>query len=230
MKKIFLPLLFCFVLAFDAAAQDLRIGFQASPTVSWLTSDARTVSGNGSSFPGLKLGLVGQSGLASNENYAFTWGLGFAFNHGGSLIFDDGGRFWTQSEVGETTFGNNATLDYSLQYVEVPLGLKLSTPTTGFFTFAIEPQLSLGARIKAQGDIDADGISVIEDINIKEEVNPFFASLGIGVTTDYEIATNTILNAGIIYQNILSDITKEEADMDTKTKMHVIAFRLAIIL
>ena len=229
MKKVFFTLVFAFGLLTMQAQSDLRIGFQASPTISWLTTSEADINNNGSNFPGLKLGIIGESYF--RENYAWTFGLGFAFNQGGTLIFDDGGRYWPESELdGIDTLGNLANLKYSLQYLEIPIGLKLRTTQSGYFNFAIEPQAALGFRLKAQGEAGAQGIETIEKIDIKEEVNPLYLSLGIGLTADYEVSANTILNFGIIYQNVLNDITKDVAADNSKGKMHVLTFRVGVIL
>jgi hypothetical protein len=79
MKKIVAITAF-FALAMSAAfAQDndLRLGFQVSPTFSWMTTDDDEIGNNGTNL-GLKLGARGE--IFFRDNYAFTIGLGFGFN------------------------------------------------------------------------------------------------------------------------------------------------------
>ena len=233
MKKVFITLFTVALLGTVGFSQtyagDLRIGFQASPTVSWLTNSESDINGNGTNFPGLKLGLIGERFF--QDNYAFTFGVGFAFNHGGELIFDQGGNYWPNSDLnGIDNFNEETRLKYNLQFVEVPFGLKLMTSQTGFLNFAIEPQAAFGFRINARGDAESQRVERIEKIDIQEEVNPLYASLGIGATVDYEVAANTLLNFGVIYQNVLTDMTKDVDADGSKAKMHVLTLRIAIIL
>ena len=233
MKKVFTTLFTVALLGTvgfsQTVAGDLRIGFQASPTVSWLTTSEADVNGNGTNFPGLKLGLIGERFF--QDNYALTFGIGFAFNQGGELLFEQGGNYWPNSDRdGVDNFNEETRLKYNLQYVEVPLGLKLQTSQLGFLNFAIEPQAALGFRINARGDASSQRVERIEKIDISEEVNPLYAALGIGLTADYEVAANTLLNVGLIYQNVLNDITKDTDADPTKAKMHVLTLRLAVIL
>ena len=83
MKKIAAAIFFfIFFNSIIFAQQSFRFGIQASPTITWMSSADKKINGNGTNV-GLKLGVVGESYFA--ENYAFTFGIGFAFNQGGTL-------------------------------------------------------------------------------------------------------------------------------------------------
>ena len=63
--------------------------------------DDNTINNNGTNL-GLKLQVMAENYF--QENYAITLGFGFAFNHGGTLQYDNGGALWrnTLGEEAET--------------------------------------------------------------------------------------------------------------------------------
>ena len=84
-----------------------------------MSADVNKINPSGTLI-GLKLGML-------SEWY-------FSFNTGGTLLFEEAGRFWTQSDVPENAYNNTdvgnafapqTKLKYSLQYVEIPIGLKM---------------------------------------------------------------------------------------------------------
>ena len=98
MKKIVAIAAFFALLSRVAVAQetDLRLGFQVSPTFSWMTTDDDQVNNNGTNL-GLKLGARGE--VFFRENYAFIIGLGFSFNSGGQLRHDQFSDAWQRSKI-----------------------------------------------------------------------------------------------------------------------------------
>ena len=97
MKKIVAVIAFLVLSMSSVFSQnELRFGFQLSPTFSWMSTDDNTVNKNGTSL-GLKLGLISE--YYFRENYAFITGIGFAFNQGGTLLHENGGEIWTRSEL-----------------------------------------------------------------------------------------------------------------------------------
>lgn len=209
MKKIAIIALFLAFISTNIFAQgDLRFGVQASPSFSWLDSDDKFVNSNGTNL-GLRLGIFGE--YYFQENYAFTTGIGFAFGQGGSLLYDFEGQYWTETEDLPTaidTIPAGASLKHRIQYVEIPIGLKLRTREFGHIRGFAEPLLVLGFKSKAFGDMSATGIEE-EDLNISKEVNPLAISWGIGFGGEYSVSTATAIIAGIYYQRIFTDVTDD---------------------
>ncbi|MCC7466911.1 MAG: outer membrane beta-barrel protein, partial [Saprospiraceae bacterium] len=160
MKKLALLFLFgAFLLGKTVAQERIRFGFQTSPTWSWLRADERKLEGVSSNW-GVKLGALGEYYFA--DNYALTTGLGFAFNHGGTL--QNGYSNWVAwnddktdlSEIPSDTFGLNTKLHYRLTYVEIPFSLKMrggSGEDSRLRFYAELPIFTLGFMTKAVGDI-----------------------------------------------------------------------------
>ncbi len=213
MKKIVAIALF-FSLWLNAGwAQDgFRFGFQASPSFTWLNTNDNQINGNGTNL-GLKLGVTGENYF--QDQYALTFGLGFAFNAGGTLKHTQGGDFWGGSELNNVDeyhrLPNDVNLKYSLQYIEIPVGFKMRTQEFGYLRFFAElPIFTLGILTQAKGDIERPDQEAVEDLDIKKDVNFITLSWGLGGGVEYSIGENTSLVAGISFQNSFIDITKDK--------------------
>lgn len=215
MKKTALLLLFFTFLLHESQAQkSFRFGFQTSPSWSWLRTNDRKIEGTSSNW-GVKLGALGEFYFA--DNYAITTGLGFGFNQGGSL--QNGYSRWKPwdpqntdlSEIASDTFLVNAKLHYRVNYVEIPIGLKMrggSNEDSRIKFYAELPVFTLGFVTKATGDIRGTNTQDINDIDIREEVKGLSLSWGLGGGIEYEIATNATIVAGLAYQKQFTDVTR----------------------
>ena len=171
MKKIVAIAAFFMLFAHLSQAQqtDLRLGFQVSPTVSFMSTDDNKVNGNGANL-GLKLALAGE--VFFRENYAFTIGLGFSFNSGGTLRHDVGGPIWADGDTElpggvSSPFPPGTDVKYGIQYVEIPFGLKFRTNEIGYLRYYAEvPTFTLGFRSQARGDLEFDNLNE-DNIDIK---------------------------------------------------------------
>ncbi|MBR9919886.1 MAG: PorT family protein [Bacteroidetes bacterium] len=217
MQRLIAIVVFLFLLSHDISAQGMRFGFQASPTFFWLDTDDKLVNQSGTNL-GLKLGVKGESFFA--EKYAFTYGIGFAFNSGGTLLHDNGGRFWTKSDLTNESYRelpDGVKLKYDIRYVEMPFSFKMLTNEIfrDFRFFFEAPVITLGVRTQARGDISSAGEKNVEEENIKEDVNLFNLSWGLGAGAEYNIRGNsagdTNLMFGIFYDQGFTDVTDNDA-------------------
>lgn len=214
MKKI--ALAFGFLLALQGlgfAQSEFRFGVQASPTMSWLRTDDKLIEGAGTNL-GLKFGVLGEYYFASN--YAFFGGLGFGFNHGGTL--QNGytrSVSWPNTDLSNPlldTLPKDAKLHYRLTYVEIPFGLRFrggSNEDSRIKFYAEAPVFSLGFLTKALGDIRGTAIDQTEDENIRDDVNGLSLSWGAGAGIEYEIASNATIVTGLFFQQQFTDMTND---------------------
>lgn len=240
MKKIVAIIAFfvaCQTISF--AQNDIRFGFQLSPVFSWMTSSDNRINPSGTNL-GLKLGMMGE--FYFRENYAFTGGLGFAFNHGGTLQYDFGGAYWTRSDLGSTldTLPAGVNLKYNIQYVEIPLGLKLRTREFGYIRYFVHPEVTIGLKSQARGTIQGRGIGDdAEKINIRKEVNGLNLSWGLGAGIEYSLSESTALVGGIGFQLGFTDATDDNGvvfddrrgnrEEDSKGNVNAITIRLGVM-
>lgn len=196
------------VSAQSAATSNLRFGFQASfLSFSWLSTDETTAASAGSALWGMKLGVLGEKSFA--DNYSFTFGLGFQFNTGGRILFEDSSRIWTNSTyaANTATLAPKARAKYNLQFLEIPLGLKMRTAEFGRIRYFAEPNLAIAIRTQARGTIETN--MTYEKINISEAAAAAMLSWGIGAGAEYSISGNTALVVGIYYSRGFTDVTKD---------------------
>lgn len=212
MKKIVAFTAFLMFLLTAAQAQNVRFGFQLSPAFSWMTTNTNNVNSSGTNL-GLKLGMIGE--FYFQENYAVTSGIGFFFNTGGTLLHERPGNFWVNSELPEScrsaTQGSSAMpkLKYNLQYVEIPLGLKMRTREFGYLRYFLEPHLGMGFRTQATGDITSEG-EQCQDINIRSDVNLLNLFWGINGGIEYSVSESTSLVGGAGLQFGFLDASKDD--------------------
>jgi len=222
MKKIAVAIYFLIFLNTTISAQQkFRFGLQISPTLTWMTSTDNGINDNGKNV-GLKLGVLGESYFA--ENYSFVFGLNFAFNQGGTLKYDVGGNLWPKSQLSDDRYQaedkgaipDGANLKYSLQYVEIPFGLRLRTQEFGYFRYFAEiPVFTVGFNTQAEGAITGTDMDT-ENENISDDINTFAFSWGLGGGVEYSIGTQTSLVAGIFYQSYITDVTKDDGWLYTE--------------
>ncbi|MEY3050572.1 MAG: hypothetical protein RLY31_357 [Bacteroidota bacterium] len=223
MKKIVVAFLFFLGCAVIVVAQeaDLRMGFQVSPTFSFMGTDNGDISGEGVNL-GLKMGVRGE--VYFRENYAFLVGLGFAFNSGGTLRYDRSVPGWpwrSQLPSGVLpSMPSGTDLKYSVQYVEIPVGIKLRTKEIGYLRYFVElPVITPAFRSQARGTIEYSGLRE-ERIDIKEDVRALALSWGFGGGLEYSVGGNTALVAGLGFQRLFTDVSKDYTD-DLSSKDHL---------
>lgn len=226
-KPIRLP---AFVLAFlllpaVAFAQlpgDLQFGIQLSPTFSSMRSENNLINANGSNL-GLKLGLLGE--YYFRENYSIHTGIGFHFNTGGTLFYED--RFsradiWTEpindflpTSQQVDSLAGGVSYKYGMQMLEIPLGLTLRTREFGYISYFVRPSLHLGILTGSKGSLSGDQIDFIasdEKINIGSRVNGVNLAWSIGGGIEYSLSQSTALIAGIAYQSGFADLTTDDGN------------------
>ena len=202
---------------------DLKFGVQASPTIGWMSTNSNLIDGDGSNL-GLKLGIIGEYYIS--EQYSIHSGLGFHFNAGGTLLYDEefsSVNIWRESLEEVVAAGqlpediqSGLAYDYSLQYLEVPIGLTLRTREFGYLRYFVRPSLHLGILTQSRGELrGARFIDEDERFNISSEVNPLNLGWSIGGGVEYAISTSTALIGGLSFQSGFADVT---TDNDTEVQ------------
>ena len=106
----------------------IKFSVNADPQFAWFSSDETDVAPAGSIFH-IQTGL--QMDLFFAENYAFSLGFGIN-NMGGSLLYSDSTNFFSSGDTLWATPGTS--MKHNLQYINIPLGLKLKTEELGYIT------------------------------------------------------------------------------------------------
>lgn len=165
------------------------------------------------------------------------------------MLFEEAGAYWPNSDLspGIDTLAAGSKLRYNLQYVEIPLGLKMRTREFGYVSYWLEPNIAFGFRSQARGTIEGrrfDGGSVGEDgekINIRPEVGGLNMSWGLGGGVEYTLSGTTALLVGLNAQFGFSDVTKntgtyfdstrndEPRSEDSRAKITALTLKIGIL-
>jgi hypothetical protein len=221
MKRIPTKILCIAILAFTIStslqSQDdraIRIGFQTSPLVSWVSNGDNTIVKTGGNV-GLKLGTTAD--IYFRDNYSFTLGINLAFHEGGEFRYETGGKYLPKSDlsepdvlqIGDKPMPDGTKIRYNLQYVEFPIGLKIKSKEIGYIRYFVEaPIFTVAFLTRGRGDIESDAYKY-ERENIYKDLNVFNIFWGLGAGIEYSISENNALIGGLYFQNGLIDFTED---------------------
>lgn len=198
MKKILLAALFISssLLVFAQDQEDtfkgFKLGLTAHPNFGWIKSDIKNVKSNGLRA-GFTYGLVGDFNFA--QNYAFSTGL---------LLTTINGQTEDQSTALPASGEQRI---YKLQYIEIPLKIKLSTNEDNGLRYYGEFGLGNAINVRAKQDIK-NGPNATEDKDIYSEIAFYRASLIIGAGAEFKVGDKTALQTGLSFNNGFTDIRK----------------------
>ncbi len=186
-----------------AYAQDdttWRFGLKVSPNISWINPEIREIEYDETSW-GYSYGIMADRYFA--ENYAISSGL-FVSHHGGQLNFleDDVHVI----EVDEEEVKGLEKRLYDLQYIDVPLTIKMRTREIGYFTYYGQFGVSFGFNVRARADDEYFDNTTDNNLEIADETHLFKASLIMGAGAEYSLLGNTAIVIGLYYNNGFSNI------------------------
>ena len=197
---LIVSLYLCVFLAADGQSR-MKFNVHADPQFAWFSSDETDVTPDGSIFH-LQTGL--QMDIFFDKNYAFTLGLGIN-NMGGNLLYSDSTIFISSGDTIYATPGQ--TVRQNLQYLDIPIGLKLKTEELGYATFFLEvgfnPMININARASTKDDLFFK-----EDISDNTHLFNLGYHAGIGV--EYRLGGSTAAIGGIRWSSGLTDVTDND--------------------
>ena len=121
---------------------NFQLGFQASPNISWFNPDSDGLENEGTKI-GFGFGLTADFNIT--KNYSFSTGLG-VISTGGEIDFPD------VNSNGVTEVGGRTTANVRLNYIQVPLALKLKTNQIGYMTYFLRLGFGLAVNYDAEAD------------------------------------------------------------------------------
>lgn len=216
MKK-YLFILVLALICSRAFAQNTRFTVFVDPKFSWMNSDLTAIENDGTKI-GINIGLNVDKFFA--KNYAITTGISIN-NVGGNLKFADSTNIQTNADNDIIPAGES--MEYKLQYINIPLGLKLKTNEIGYLTFFTHLGINSGINIKATGE--GKGFD-LENENISDEIKLFNLGYFIGAGVEYSIGGNAAVVLGLTYTNGFVDITD---DSNSKVTLSNIAIRIGVL-
>jgi len=205
-----------FLLSLGVYAQEsdqpkLRLGLRVTPTVNWMGFDTRNFQNDGARM-GAKFGLLMDARLG--KNYAFGTGIDFVMTGGIGSISDSVIKVNSIDGVSDTILLRNRT--YKLQYVEIPLTLKLKTNQIGYFTYFVQLGGSVGFNVSAKSVEEGQSLSNGKEYNETakltvglasgSEVKLVRAEVNIGLGAEWAIQGNLGLMFGVSYHKGVTNV------------------------
>lgn len=196
----FLMIILGFHLFPASSQQKTTFSIAADPHISWFTSDHRDIDTKGIN-PGISFGLVVDKFFS--EKYAFSTGL-FMTHIGGNLSYADTVQIGTSIDT--VTVPSGTILSYRLQYISIPVALKLKTVEIGYKTFFVE--LGLKAMMLISSKATAPNNLLVKD-KISDEIAFLNLAYSFGGGIEYSVGGNTSIIGGLYYTSTFLDITKD---------------------
>lgn len=201
--------------SFTGHAQDavvekkLRFGAYVAPTLSWMrptankSNDRVFSSENNGAKLGFTYGVMAEYYFA--DNYAFVTGL---------QVNMTGGKIYTQRDGGYTSEPgqvNMADFSYNLQYVELPVALKLRTDELSGFRIFGQAGITTGVNIGKKADYTVqytDEAGTAQIVNEEREkvsgtlaISPVLFSMSLGAGAEYRLSDKIFGYAGVFFNN-----------------------------
>ncbi|MFA6276890.1 MAG: porin family protein [Pedobacter sp.] len=221
MKKTVTAILFLFF-TLNLYAQEnaapyygFRLGLTAHPNFGYIK--AENGKSNGVSL-GFSYGLIGDFNFA--ENYSFSTGLTITTINGKSTEIN---ALPYHASVSSTT-PVSYDLKYKMQYVEIPLTIKLKTGNFGNIRWFGQFGLSNDIKIGAKQDAESNGKELADDVNSSDWTRFYRAGLIIGGGAEFNINGKTSIMTGITLNNGFTNISTGENNI----RNHYVALNLGV--
>jgi hypothetical protein len=202
------------------SAQDFRYGIYLSPLISWFRTDIDEVKNEGSRA-GINIFVTAEKDLT--KSWSFTSGLGY---------ITSGGRLKSsKSEVFRfpdftSTVAAGEPVIYHLQYITVPVGLRIKTEEIGYLRYFGE--FGLDPKVVVSGKADIPSAS-IKGRSAMTEIRRFNAGFHLMGGIDYSIDGSTSLILGLGFENNFFDITKDvDGQEQDRTSQRLLKFIFGI--
>lgn len=194
--------------SYSTSDKKIRFGAFIAPTLSWMRPTANKsdngeyATSNAGSKVGFTYGLMAEYNFA--DNYSFVTGL--QVNMAGGKI--DANRDIAPSD--SSYFLNSASFDYKLQYLEIPLALKMKTNEISGFKFfgqiGITPSFLIAKKANYNVVINEfNNQTSFKDENVKLKgtlaVSPILFQMNIGVGAEYPFSDQLSGYVGIFFNN-----------------------------
>jgi len=224
MKKISTILILTF-LSLGLWAQNLpltnygfRLGLTATPTIGWIKPEQGKT--NGVSL-GFSYGLIGDFNFA--PNYSFSTALTVTTINGKSTEADP---IYIKSldNAANPNIPVAYDLKYKIQYLELPLTIKLKTTKAEGKRFYGQFGLSNSFMLSAKQDA-VSGSTKLDGVNISDYTKFYRAGLVIGGGGEFDISGNTSIVAGLTFNNGFTNIT---TDRNRNVKNHYLALNFGV--
>ena len=196
----------------------MKFSVHADPQFAWFSSDDDSISPDGS-ICHLQAGLQMENYF--RENYAFYVGFGIN-NLGGNLNYLKS-EDYIKNDDDTITITGGQSVKMNLQYLDIPLGLKLKTEELGYATFFLQigfnPMININARVTSEDES-------LDKVSIKESIHIFNLGYHVGAGVEYRLGGSTSLIGGIRWVSGFTNVTKQDG---ANISLNAISINLGIL-
>ena len=218
MKRILFNILFLFaLLTASAQTSPMRFNVHIDPQSAWFNSDENEVDPDGSIIH-MNAGLNMDYFFA--ENYAFV--LGFGINNiGGKLLYAEETEFLSKGDTLRLEPNQSAKLN--LQYIDIPIGLKLKTEEMGYATYFLQVGFNPMFRLNAKATSDE---ASYDKEDISESIILFNLGYHVGIGVEYKLGGSTAFIGGLRWTGGLTDVTDNDR---ANVKTNALSIHLGVL-
>jgi hypothetical protein len=210
----------------QSSAQKVRIGIIASPAISWFKGADKNVN-SGKVRMGVEYGILLNINLAkTQENYVLETGI-TGVVMGGNAVYDT--LVFPNDSLG---YRNGVDARYKMQYLNIPISLKLKTNQIGYITYYGQLGFVPGFKVGARVDSDALGYEneKLDKNNETIITAPLFAfGLNVGAGIEYALNDRTALILGVNFVNNFTNGIKLKAEDKDKQVFKYVLLRAGIM-
>lgn len=201
--------------------KNFRFGLKAAPSINWLKPDDSKKYEKGGSVFKFNYGLALEFRL--NNVASLTTGLMVNYA-GGKINYKDSSYYFISKDelvAAKDTAGKNPdqyrllSREYKINYVTLPLTLKMKTKEIGMMTYFGEFGVNTSFRTKARANDELKTRTLSDasqsNLDITDDVNLFNFQLNIGIGAEYNVAGSTSIVFGVNYLNGFSNALKKES-------------------
>ncbi len=222
MRRIFI--LATLLVSINAFSQEEKSGrtelsISVNPMISWLQSDIRDVKMSSAAI-GIDGGLIIDHYFA--PRYAFNTGLQIG-SYSGALNYTKASNIHISGKEQVTIIAAGSDVNYRVQYLTIPLGLKLKTKKIGYLSYSANMGVYSQFRIKAKAE--SSDKSVQNEV-VTESIKTLNFGYQFGLGAEYDLGGNMAFLFGLNYANGVVDITKEKSD---KINLSALSLKLGIL-
>lgn len=201
----------------DMDDRKFRFGLHASPNLGWLRPNIQEFEKSGlQSRLGFGYGLMMDLKFSESPNYLFSTGINLTNSGGGLIEAYDSIDIVAVNDTSypDTLFGKRDRT-YRVQYVNIPLLLKMRTNEIGYMSYFAAVGIDLGVRTRAFANDEFDWtdpdkeIGTIKDVNIQDEMQLFRLGLNLTGGGEFNLSGNTNLYVGISYHNHFTNMFRK---------------------
>jgi hypothetical protein len=191
----------------DMDSRKIRFGLFGSPNFGWVKPNIPEFSKSGlQPRIGFGYGIMMDYKFSESPNYLFSTGFNLTTNGGG--LVEPWETFVANSDTTNLQFLGKNDRTYRLQYINIPLLLKMRTSDVGYMTYFGAIGLDVGVRTQARVNNDYTWIgqnaltpSDEEGLDIKNNINLMRLALNITLGTEYNLTGNTNMYIGAGFHN-----------------------------